>query len=111
MQYVHLGESFSSHSTRQESIGLAGVSLPSPRSPREEAGPLKGSPVSVRLRPGARPVSPHLTCWGSRQGQQRGAPGPGVLHSPGGGMTQELINSHSRPPADHVRVTSKPVIR
>ena len=23
-----------------------------PRSPREEAGPLKGSPVSVRLRPG-----------------------------------------------------------
>ena len=25
-----------------------------PRSPRAEAGPLKGSPVSVRLRPGAR---------------------------------------------------------
>src|SRR5487761_1374314 len=25
-----------------------------PRSPTEEAGPLKGSPVSVRLRPGAR---------------------------------------------------------
>src|SRR5258707_9332590 len=31
------------------------VSSLSPRSPREEAGPLKGSPVSVRLRPGVRP--------------------------------------------------------
>ena len=29
-----------------------GVSSQCPRSPREEAGPLKGSPVSVRLRPG-----------------------------------------------------------
>ena len=35
-----------------------GVSSLSPRSPREEAGPLKGSPVSVRLRPGVRPELP-----------------------------------------------------
>jgi hypothetical protein len=36
------------------------VSFLSPRSPREEAGPLKGSPVSVRLRPGVRLSSDDL---------------------------------------------------
>ena len=30
------------------------VSSLSPRSPMEEAGPLKGSPVSVQVRPGVR---------------------------------------------------------
>ena len=47
------GETFQPNSVRQELFRRAGVLFLSPRSPREEAGPLKGSPVSVRLRPGA----------------------------------------------------------
>src|SRR5208283_1035711 len=42
---------------------ICGVLLASPRSPRAEAAPLKGSLVSVRVRPGAQrtlgqPISP-----------------------------------------------------
>src|SRR5258708_9581602 len=48
-------ESDSPKSIIRELSERRGVSSLSPRSPREEAGPLKGSPVSVRLRPGGRP--------------------------------------------------------
>src|SRR5215472_6413925 len=47
------GEVFSTPMAGLELSEAAEVSLPSPRSPKEEAGPLKGSPVSVRPRPGA----------------------------------------------------------
>ncbi len=61
------------------------VSSPRPRSPREEAGPLKGSPVSVRLRPGALAAC-CLPDTGRRRrfldicpgGRPPGAPGAGL---------------------------------
>ena len=45
-------ESDSPKSVNLELAERRGVSSLSPRSPKEEAAPLKGSPVSVRLRPG-----------------------------------------------------------
>jgi hypothetical protein len=44
-----------------------------PRSPREEAGPLKGSPVSVRLRPGVPDRRYRHACFGPRPGRMPGA--------------------------------------
>src|SRR5271165_4556609 len=45
---------------------ICGVLLASPRSPRAEAAPLKGSLVSVRVRPGAHRILGQPISWAGR---------------------------------------------